>query len=203
VTGPTRRSAGRTLTELVVIFIGVSAAFFVENYREDRQELQELDEAVDAIVFELGHFSGRTVVHAEAIEDGIASWEVSTAEGVRPMPADYVIPGALRPPTPAWETTVASGTANRIEPTLLMDLGWFYNEFVGVHVNHQRQVAFSEREIQPRAELGADAFYGPDGHLLPEFRVHMRHQGVFAADLRRMARWADSLRTVLAETRGR
>ena len=61
-----RGGAGRHAAELLVIFIGVSAAFFVENYRERQQEYEELDQAVDGIVFELGHYSERTGVHARA-----------------------------------------------------------------------------------------------------------------------------------------
>ncbi|MDH3732765.1 MAG: hypothetical protein OEU54_04490 [Gemmatimonadota bacterium] len=194
---------GRSIAELFVIFVGVSAAFFVENYREGRQELQELEQAVDGLVFELGHYSERTLVHASAIERALGDWQAEDALGRRAIPGDYTIPGALRPPAPAWETTVASGTANLLEPTIRMELGWFYNEFLGIHDNHARQVEFSEREILPRATLGPDAFYGADGRVLPQFAVHMSLLEDFGTGLQRMARWADSLRNVLLETGGR
>lgn len=201
--GRSTPAIGRLAAELVVIFIGVSAAFFVENYRENRQELEELDQAVDGIIFELGHYAERTLVHADAIRSEISRWETEVAAGLKAIPADYTIPGALRPPSPAWETSVASGTANLLEPTIRMELGWYYNEFVGVHANHVRQVEFSEREIRPRLLIGPDAFYAPDGTLLPRFQVHMDLLGTFGDDLRMTARWADSLRNVLIETRGR
>lgn len=193
----------RFVAELIVIFVGVSSAFVVENYRERQRELEELDQAVDGIIFELGHYSTRTVVHAEGVTDAISRWQTEDAAGRRAIPGDYTIPGALRPPTPAWETTVASGTANLLEPSLRMDLGWFYNEFLGIHANHARHVEFSEQEILPRAVRGADAFYGPDGELLPEFVVHMELLSEFGTGLTRMARWADSLQAVLTRTRGR
>ncbi len=198
-----RRSAGRLAAELLVIFIGVSAAFFVENYRERQQEYEELDQAVDGIIFELGHYSERTGVHTRAALASVATWEVEDEAGRRAIPGYYIIPGALRPPAPAWETTVAAGTANLLEPTLRMDLGWYYIEFLGIHANHARHVEFTEREILPRARLGPDAFYGPDGEMLPEFRVHMELLVEFGEALDRMTRWADSLRSVLQDTRGR
>lgn len=200
--GGTRLRLGRFGIELVVIFAGVSSAFFVENFRERRAQFEELDQAVDGLVFELGHFSERTVIHADAVIADIERWRREDAAGRRAIPGHYTIPGALRPPAPAWETAVASGTANMLEPTLRMDLGWFYNEFIGVHANHARQVEFSEREILPRIAQGSDAFYAPDG-LLPRFRVHMDLLETFANDLYTSARWADSLRSVLLETRGR
>jgi hypothetical protein len=143
------------------------------------------------------------VIHADAIIADIERWRREDAAGRRAIPGHYTITGALRPPAPAWETAVASGTANMLEPTLRMDLGWFYNEFIGVHANHARQVEFSEREILPRIEQGPDAFYGGDGRLLPRFRVHMDLLETFANDLYASARWGDSLRMVLLDTRGR
>jgi hypothetical protein len=198
-----RLPVGRLVAELFVIFIGVSAAFFVENFREHQRELEELDQAVDGIIFELQHYGTRTLVHAGEIEAALARWEAEDAAGRRAIPADYTISGALRPPAPAWETTVASGTANLLEPTIRMDLGWFYNEHIGVHANHARHVAFSEQEILPLILQGADSFYGANGDLLPQFRAHMELLRTFGEDLRRNARWADSLHEVLTETRGR
>jgi hypothetical protein len=73
-----------------------------------------------------------------------------------------------------------------LEPDLRRDLGYFYSEFVGIHDNYDRYNQFTEREVLPRSLSGPDAFYGPDGHLLPVFRVHMDLQKEFAEDLRRL-----------------
>ena len=67
------------------------------------------------------------------------------------------------------ETTVASGLARLIEPKLRIELGYFYNEFIGIHDNYDRYNQFTEREVLPRIATGADSFYGPDGRLLPIF----------------------------------
>jgi hypothetical protein len=58
---------------------------------------------------------------------------------------------------------------------------------------------FTEREILPRMLTGVDGFYGPDGHLLPIFRVHMDLQKEFAMDLRRMSGLAHDLRIRLEQ----
>jgi hypothetical protein len=73
-----------------------------------------------------------------------------------------------------------------LEPKLRRDLGYFYSEFVGIHDNYDRYNQFTEREVLPKALSGPDAFYGPDGRLLPAFRVHMDLQKEFAQDLRRL-----------------
>jgi hypothetical protein len=81
-----------------------------------------------------------------------------------------------------------------LEPKLRRDLGYFYNEFVGIHDNYDRYNQFTEREVLPKALSGPDAFYGPNGRLLPAFRVHMDLQKEFAQDLRRLGTMAHDLR---------
>ena len=114
--------------------------------------------------------------------------------GNRAIPGYYRIPGAPHPPSAAWNSAVTSGIARMLEPNLRTDLGYFYSEFVGIHDNYDRYNQFAEREILPRLAAGPDAFYGPDGKLLPSFRVHMDLQKEFAADLRRLGGIAHDLR---------
>jgi hypothetical protein len=88
-----------------------------------------------------------------------------------------------------------------IEPKLRLDLEYFYSEFVGIHENNDRCNQFTEREILPRVATGADAFYGPDGKIIPIFRVHMDLQKEFVSDLRRLGKTAHDLRTRLERLR--
>ena len=87
------------------------------------------------------------------------------------------------------------------DPKLRRELSYYYSEFLGIHDNYDRYNQFTEREILPRLAAGADAFYGPDGKLLPMFRVHMDLQTEFATDLRRMSQMAHDLRTRLETLR--
>lgn len=53
----------------------------------------------------------------------------------------------------------------------------------------------------PRLAAGPDTFYGPDGKLLPMFRVHMDLQSEFAAELRKAGQTAHDLRLRLEAVR--
>ena len=117
------------------------------------------------------------------------------------MPGYFRIPGSTHPPTAVWTSTVNSGIARLIDPQLRRDLGYFYSEFVGIHDNYERYNEFTERQILPRLATGPDAFYGPDGKLLPIFRVHMDLETEFAADLRRMGHMVHDLRIRLEALR--
>jgi hypothetical protein len=71
----------------------------------------------------------------------------------------------------------------------------------GIHDNYDRYNQFTEREVLPRLAAGPDAFYGPDGHILPMFRVHMDLQQEFASDLRNLTSKAHELRIRLESAR--
>lgn len=189
-----RQRLGWLLGELIVVFAGVSAAFVVENYRDNRNQLNEMHQAVAGIIAELTETEKKTRMFSDAILADIARWEDADRAGKRAIPGHFRIPGAPHPPSAAWNSAVASGLARMLEPNLRRDLGYFYNEFVGIHDNYDRYNQFTEREVLPKAILGPDAFYGPDGRLLPAFRVHMDLQKEFAQDLRRLGVMAHDLR---------
>jgi hypothetical protein len=183
--------------ELLVIFAGVSAAFIVENYRDNRNEIAEMHRAVAGIISELATTGTKARKYSDAIFAEMARWEDADRAGKRAVPGYYRIPGAPHPPAAAWNSAVASGIARMLEPGLRRDLGYFYSEFVGIHDNYDRYNQFTEREVLPRSLSGPDAFYGPDGRLLPVFRVHMDLQKEFAEDLRRLSGMAQDLRVRL------
>ena len=196
-----RARVGWLAGQLLVIFLGVTAAFVVENYRESVSQRQELQQAIAGIISELEHLQTNSARHADAFDSAIQAWAAADRAGRRAVPGYYRIPGATRPPVAAWNATVNSGITRMIEPNLRLELGYFYNEFVGIHEKYDRYAQFTEREILPRLTEGADAFYGPDGKIIPMFRVHMDLQNEFAGDLRRFGKVAGELRSRLDRLR--
>jgi len=153
-----------------------------------------MHQAVAGIITELKETESKTGTFSDAILANIARWEDADRAGKRAVPGYYRIPGAPHPPSAAWNSAVSSGLARMLEPKLRRDLGYFYNEFVGIHDNYDRYNQLTEREVLPKALSGPDAFYGPSGRLLPAFRVHMDLQKEFAQDLRRLGTMAHDLR---------
>ncbi|MEP7016087.1 MAG: hypothetical protein ABI925_11660 [Verrucomicrobiota bacterium] len=155
---------------------------------------------MSGVIAELGRSEIRSREFADSITAKMVEWQNADKEGKRAIPGYYRIPGATHPPSAAWNTVVSSGLARLIEPGLRTELGYYYSEFIGIHDNYDRYNQFTEREVLPRVALGPDAFYSPDGHLLPQFRVHMDLQSEFASDLRKLGERAHDLRVRL-ETR--
>ena len=118
-TGQTQKgSFGRIAAEFFVIFVGVTGAFFVEGYREDLEQREDLHNATAGIVTELTRYQSRGMEHVDAIAQSIERWEASDRAGEQSVPAFYRIPGAPIPPTAAWDAAVSSGVASLIPPDL-------------------------------------------------------------------------------------
>jgi len=192
-----RERLGWLASEFLIIFVGVSAAFVVENYRDYRTHVAEFHDAMSGVTAELRNTEAKTRTYSDAIFADLARWEEADRSGKRAVPGHYRIPGATHPPTSAWNSAVSSGVARMIEPKLRTELGHYYNEFLGIHDNYDRYNQFTEREVLPRIILGPEAFYGSDGKLLPHFRVYMDLQKEFATDLRQIGASAHELRTKL------
>ena len=139
-----RSRLGWLAGQLFVIFLGVSAAFVLENYRETLSQREELHQAVAGIITELEHYETRSVQYADAFNTASERWAAADREGRRAVPGYYRIPGAPHPPSAAWNTAVTSGIARMLEPKLRVQLGYFYNEFVGIHDNYDRYNQFTE-----------------------------------------------------------
>ena len=183
---------GQLALELVVIFVGVTAAFIVENIREDRAAMDDLRQAARGIIVELRHYGERGQFHARNMLDPIEEWRQADAAGRRAAPAVYRIPGGPAPPTAAWDGAVSSGVANRLDPEFRRRLGYFYNEYRGIHTNYRRHLEFIEREVLPRTVVGVEAFY-PDGAFDPAVRTRLALLEEFAADLQRLSVEAETL----------
>ena len=192
-----RARAIGALAQLTTIFIGVTLAFLFEGYRKQIDEAADLRQAVAGIISELGHYAERGNFHALQFEQSIEAWREADRAGHQAAPLLYRLPGALTPPAAAWESALSSGAASHLDPALKLEIGYFYNEMLGIHANFRRQVDFAEREVMPRALKGAAAFYGSDGKLLPEFQVHLALIGEFAADLKRLSLRAGELKQKL------
>jgi hypothetical protein len=192
-----RSRIGWLAGQLFVIFLGVSAAFLVENYRQRENDKADMMQAVAGIIKELEEYEVKSVKFADAIDSAIEKWKTADRQGQRAAPGYFRIPGSSHPPTAAWTATVNSGLARMFDPQLRRELGYFYSEFVGIHDNYDRYNQFTEREVLPRLIQGPDAFYGQDGKVLPMFKVHMDLQTQFAAELRRLAGLAHDLRVRL------
>ena len=157
----------KLLLELGVIFFGVTLAFFVENYREQINQKREFEQVLNGLIFELNDFSERGKVHQLAIQKNISAWKESYNSGSKTVPGYYRLPGSPKPPSSAWQSAISTGIAAELPPNLRYEIGYFYEEFIGIHVNYLRYTEITEKDIMPTEIKGAEFFYDEQGKLKP------------------------------------
>ena len=81
-----RSRLGWLTGQLFVIFLGVSAAFVVENYRETLSQKEELHQAVAGIITEMEHYEKRSVQFADAFNAATERWGRRTGKDGGPSP---------------------------------------------------------------------------------------------------------------------
>lgn len=172
----------KVLLELFIVFIGVSAAFAVDNYRETReqdQRRQAVYRALDRELMQMAQTHGPTL--QRAMTHKLDAWDDALDRGEKPLPPDFRIPDAERPPTGVWDAAVATGAIELVDPELMFELARFYTRARSVGDLYQRYAAGAQADIWPHLDDGPQAFWQPDGRL--RFEI--------AADIQRLRDYRD------------
>ena len=168
--------------ELFIVFVGVSAAFAVEDYRDERAEeerRQVVYRALDRELSQMAETHGPMLQRQLTAE--LSAWDRAVARGERPLPPDFRIPDAERPPTGVWNAAVATGTIELVEPDLMFELARFYTRAETVGDLYQRYSAAAQVDVWPHLQKGPGAFWRPDGSLRPEIEAHVQRLRDFRA----------------------
>jgi hypothetical protein len=161
--------------ELFIVFVGVSAAFAVENYRDARQQdlrRQAVYRALDRELTQMAETHGP--VFQREMTEQLTAWDRAVARGERPLPPTFRMPRAERPPTGVWDAAVATGSIELIDPELFFELARLYNRAESAGDLYQRYATSAQGDVWARLDEGAGAFWQPDGKLRPEIKAHVQ-----------------------------
>jgi hypothetical protein len=189
----------RIAAELAVIFIGVTAAFFVENYREQAQMENRADQLAAGLHADVTGFRFRVGLYIDEIRGGIAEFRAAQTAGGRPVPFVLRVPGAEGAPVQVWEAAMQSGAGEVLDPDVVLELANLYHEIDGETPKYERYAVFTEQEIWPLIAGDTAAFYDPRGRLLPRFEAHLRQLDEIVMDLDRLLDLADAAARLLEE----
>jgi hypothetical protein len=167
------RSSRFLLAELVVVFIGVYGAFWVDGYREEQEREERTQKIILALIADLNDAIEISGQFSNSIETGLQKWVDSRVRGETPPPYVFRVYGHVRPPQSTWDAVLQSQVSELLESNLLFELGFFYNEFSGIGDRLVRYVEFTDREVLPRLKQENTNFYDEDLELLPIYAVHM------------------------------
>jgi hypothetical protein len=167
-----RTLLGEFAFELIIVFVGVTGAFALENFREAREEAAYRKRMVAALRASLDDWSlhGREI--NQQVTGMLRNFDEGRAKGDEPALPVYRETGGERPPTKAWDGIIATGAARSLDPDLFFRLARFYSRADSVGDRYQRYNSFSEERVLPYASDKA-VFYGRDGKLKPEFAAYV------------------------------
>jgi hypothetical protein len=170
--GRHRTLLGEFAFELIIVFVGVTGAFALENFREAREEAAYRTRMVAALRASLNDWSlhGREI--NEQVTGMLRNFDAARARGDEPALPVYRETGGERPPTKAWDGIVATGAARSLDPELFFRLARFYSRADSVGDRYQRYNSFSEERVLPYTS-DKTVFYGRDGELKPEFAAYV------------------------------
>lgn len=158
--------------ELVIVFVGVSAAFAVESMRQRSAATEYRNQMIGALIPTLDNLLRHDALMREEIEGKLRAFEAARARGERPPIPVYREHGSERPPTRAWDGIVANGAARSLDPALYFDLALLYSRQESFGERYLRYNDFTERRVFTLRRGHADA-YDDDGGLKPEFAAHI------------------------------
>lgn len=167
--------ASKVALELFIVFIGVSAAFAVENYGDARHQEMRREAVYRALDRELTQMAE---THGPAFQrqmsEQLAAWDQAVRRGEHPLPPAFRMPRAERPPTGVWDAAVATGSIELVDPKLFFELARFYNRADSAGDLYVRYATAAQADVWPRLNEGPDAFWEADGDPSPEVKAHVQ-----------------------------
>lgn len=184
---------GRLLFEIVIIFIGVTAAFALEAARQEREEQRYRESMIAAMVPTFDDMQRHNRIFIDEAGAKIEAFDRDLAAGKQPLLPIYREGGAERPPMRAWDGIVASGVSKSLPPELYFQLSQFYNRQESIGERYVRYADMTERDIYP---LGPDqkGIYGPTG-LKPQYAAYVDRLRDLVAATKKLDPQASEMKT--------
>jgi len=162
------------VAELLVVFVGVYGAFWVEGYWQRLEDRERAATILGALGAEINNIRENGPYVSGGMELALAEYDEAEAQGGRPLPAYYLEPGAETPSISVWRATVSSGGVNLLDSELFFALAEFYNRVESTSERYVRYAVVTEEEVLPLLSQGPEAFYDPvTGDLGSRYQVYM------------------------------
>jgi hypothetical protein len=162
------------LVEFAIVVAGVFVGLQVSDWHEAREKAERTAKIVEAVREDLKDAIEVETTFGGGIDASLAAFDAARQRGEHPLPVFLRFPGSDTAPGNVWQAVLQSQLADLIDPKLLFELGFYYDERAGLGVKFVRYTQFTESEILPRLKQASETFYTPDGaRLAPVFEAHM------------------------------
>ena len=162
------RHLGWLVLELLVVFVGVYAAFALTEYGERRRDAERRQQLEAALVREIRDITANTRRVADNLPPQLARYDSAIAAGARPPLQPWMEP--VRVQTHMWEATLQSGGLDLFDVPTVYALSLFYNELNAGFEQLAQLRNLSETILLPNLGRSSDEFYDSEtGRLRPKY----------------------------------
>lgn len=167
-----RAVVGKFAFELVVVFVGVTAAFALENARQDAEEAAYRREVIAAVgpIFASVGSHGRDI--SATIRAELERFDEAVARGEQPRLPVYREAGGEGPPTQIWDGLMATGAVRVLEPQTVWRLAALFNTLNSIGDRYRRYNTITETRVWALRPDHSDAW--ENGELRSEFRAYVQ-----------------------------
>lgn len=163
---------GKFFFDVVIVFIGVTAAFALEAARQDRQDAEYRKSMIGALSETLNDTIQHNRQFERQVDRQLAGFDAELARGEHPRLPVYREPGSERPPTRIWDGVVSTGAAKALDPDTFYAMAILYTRLDSFGEKYIRYNDFTEQHVFP---LGPDqaGIYDRSGKLKPEYAAYV------------------------------
>lgn len=180
--------------EFVIVVLGVYVAVWVGDRQRLREQKVRTDKVVAALRQDLRDSIAVGRVFDHKLNSAFAAFDAARSRGEMPPPVFLRLSRSDTPPKSPCEGVFRAGLAELMDPALLWDLCFYYDERDGTGRKFVRYTVFTENEILPRLKGDPRAFYTSDGrNLAPAFASHVDRLQEWRRDSAVLDEWAQCL----------
>jgi hypothetical protein len=186
--------------DFVIVVLGVYVAVWASNQQAAREREQRTGKVVAALRQDLRDSIAVEEKFDQKLDPAFATFNAARERGETPPPVFMRISGSDTPPRSPCLGVLQAQIAELIDPTLLWELCFYYDERDGTGQKFVRYTVFTENEILPRLKDDPRVFYTEDRkRLAPAFDSHMDRLQEWRRDIATLHQWARCLDDRLRE----
>lgn len=185
---PIGRKAAKWTAELVLVFVGAYAAFWLNSYQERQRDAQRHDAILASLAQDVRESIAEAHDRAESIGKAAATFRARVDAGEMPELAPFVFITDYSPTDVA--TLLQSGGSELLDPKTLAALRKVESTVRGWVAEMTRYQNLSDQLIVPNLDQGRDFFYDPVTRKLrkrfAKYPDWIADAGKFFADLEKL-----------------
>lgn len=177
--------------DFVIVVLGVYVAVWVSTQQATREREQRTAKAVATLRQDLRGSMAVEQAFEQVLDPAMKAFKAARERGETPPPVFLRISGSDTPPRSPCVGVLQAEIAQLIDPTLLWEICFYYDERDGIGQKFVRYSVFTENEILPRLKGDSRAFYTKDRtRLAPAFESHSDRLQEWRRDVATLHKWA-------------